>query len=162
VNAAIPALGDLAAQIGDPHIRHRGTIGGSLANNDPAADYPAAVLALNARMTTSERVIAADNFFAGMFETSLRPDEILRSVAFARPRRAAYVKFRSTASRYALTGVFVADTGSGIRVAVTGAGPCVFRQTEMEAALASNWSVDALNNVQPSPEGLIDDIHGSA
>lgn len=159
---AIPALAVLAGGIGDPHIRHRGTIGGSLANNDPAADYPAAALALGASIHTNERSIDADAFFSGMFETALRPGEIITSVAFPVPDRAAYVKFRNPASRYAMVGVFVAKTKSGVRVAVTGAGSCVFRQTAMEAALNQNWSAVSLDGVTQSADGLNGDIHGTA
>lgn len=159
---AIPALANLAEGIGDPHVRHRGTIGGSIANSDPAADYPAAVLALNATIRTNERSIAADDFFTGMFETALEPGEIIVSVAFPVPEKAAYVKFKNPASRYAMCGVFVAKTKSGIRVAVTGAGPCVFRQAEMEDALARNWAPEALDLIQQSADGLTEDIHGTA
>jgi aerobic carbon-monoxide dehydrogenase medium subunit len=159
---AIPALANLAEGIGDPHVRHRGTVGGSIANNDPAADYPAAVLALNATIRTNERDIAADDFFTGMFETALEPGEIIVSVAFPVPEKAAYVKFKNPASRYAMCGVFVAKTKSGVRVAVTGAGPCVFRQTEMEDALARNWAPEALDLIQQSADGLTEDIHGTA
>lgn len=159
---AIPALAHLAEGIGDPQVRRRGTIGGSIANNDPAADYPAAVLALNATIKTNERDIAVDNFFTGMFETTLKPSEIIVSVAFPVPEKAAYVKFRNPASRYAIVGVFVAKTKSGVRVAVTGAGPCVFRQTEMEAALARTWAPQTLDTVEQPADGLTEDIHATA
>jgi len=159
---AIPALAHLAEGIGDPHVRHRGTLGGSIANNDPAADYPAAVLALNATIRTNERNIAADDFFTGMFETALEPGEIIRSVAFPIPEKAAYVKFRNPASRYAMAGVFVAKAKSGIRVAVTGAGPCVFRQAEMEDALSRKWTPEALDTIAQPADGLTQDIHGTA
>jgi carbon-monoxide dehydrogenase medium subunit len=162
VRKAMPALAHLAEGIGDPHVRHRGTIGGSLANNDPAADYPAAVLALNATIRTNERKIAADDFFIGMFETALEPGEIIVSVSFPVPEKSAYVKFKNPASRYAMCGVFVATTKAGVRVAVTGAGPCVFRQTEMEEALAHNWSPAALEGIAQSADGLTEDIHGTA
>jgi carbon-monoxide dehydrogenase medium subunit len=162
VRKAIPALAHLAEGIGDPHVRHRGTMGGSLANNDPAADYPAAVLALDATIKTNARRIAADDFFTGMFETALEPGEIVVSVAFPVPQKAAYMKFRNPASRYAMCGVFVAKTKSGVRVAVTGAGPCVFRQTEMEDALAQKWSPDALGRIAQAANGLTEDIHGTA
>lgn len=135
IKTAIPALAKLAGSIGDPHVRHRGTIGGSIANNDPSADYPAAVLALGASIQTNERTISADDFFTGMFETALRPGELIIAIAFPLPKAAAYVKFRNPASRYAMVGVFVARATSGARVGVTGAGPCVFRQAAMEAAL---------------------------
>lgn len=162
VRKNIPALAQLAAGIGDPHVRHRGTIGGSVANNDPAADYPAALLALAAEIHTNRRTIPADQFFTGMFETALENGEIITSVGFPIPQAAAYVKFRNSASRYAMVGIFVARTKSGIRVAVTGAGPCVFRQMEMEEALGRDFSPAALDVVRQSPTGLNDDIHGSA
>src|SRR6476661_10295609 len=132
VTQAIPALAALADKIGDPQVRNRGTLGGSIANNDPSADYPAAVLGLGASIITNQRSIAADEFFTGIFETALRPGEIITAVNFPVPRAAAYEKFRSPASRYALVGVFVAKMQSGVRVAVTGAAPCVFRATAME------------------------------
>jgi carbon-monoxide dehydrogenase medium subunit len=162
VRKAIPALAYLAEGIGDPHVRHRGTMGGSLANNDPAADYPAAVLALDATIQTNARRIAAGDFFTGMFETALAPGEIVVSVAFPVPQKAAYMKFRNPASRYAMCGVFVAKTKSGVRVAVTGAGPCVFRQTEMEDALKQKWSPDALGRIAQAANGLTEDIHSTA
>jgi carbon-monoxide dehydrogenase medium subunit len=161
LRAALPALADLAGGIGDPHVRHRGTIGGSIANNDPAADYPAAVLALNATIVTNRREIGADAFFKGMFETALEPNEVITSVAFPAPKKAGYVKFRNPASRYAITGVFVAQFPSEVRVAVTGAGSCVFRQTEMEQALARRWAAESIDGIDQSPNGLIDDLHGS-
>src|SRR5262249_42972225 len=136
VNRLVPALAELAESIGDPAVRHMGTLGGSLANNDPAADYPAAALALGASIRTNRRTIAADDFFPGMFSTALDDGEIITEVAFPVPERAAYAKFPNPASRYAMAGVFVAKTKAGVRVAVTGAGPCVFRVPEMEAALA--------------------------
>ena len=138
VKSAIPALADLAAHIGDPAVRNRGTIGGSIANNDPAADYPSAVLALNATIVTNKRKIAADDFFKGMFETALGADEIITAVSFPIPEKAAYMKFPNPASRYAIVGVFVAKTGGNVRVGVTGAGPVVFRQKDVEAALAKS------------------------
>lgn len=159
---AVPALARLAEGIGDPHVRHRGTIGGSIANNDPAADYPAAVLALSAAIKTNERSIAADDFFTGMFETALEPGEIIVSIAFPVPEKAAYVKFRNPASRYATVGVFVAKSTTGIRVSVTGAGPCVFRQTEMEDALGRNWSPESIDAIAQSADGLTEDIHATA
>ena len=140
VKRAIPALAAMAGMIGDPAVRNRGTIGGSIANNDPAADYPAAVVALNATVRTNKREIAADDFFTGLFETALEPGEIVTAVRFPKVAQANYQKFRNPASRYAIVGVFVAKTAGGVRVAVTGAGPCVFRVPEMEAALASNPS----------------------
>jgi carbon-monoxide dehydrogenase medium subunit len=162
VKQAIPALAHLAGLIGDPHVRHRGTIGGSVANNDPAADYPAACLGLGATIRTNRREIAADDFFVGLFETALEDGEIITEIAFPVPRRAGYVKFRNPASRYAMVGVFVADTGSGVRVAVTGAGPCVFRVPEMEQALTSSFTPQAVEAIRVSPDGLNSDIHASA
>ena len=162
VRKAIPALADLADGIGDPQVRNRGTIGGSIANNDPAADYPGAVVALNATVHTSRRTIAADEFFKGMFETALESGEILTAVSFPVPEKAAYAKFPNPASRYALVGVFVAKTGSGVRVAVTGAGPCVFRATDLEKALTANFSADALKGVKIAADDLNSDIHAAA
>jgi carbon-monoxide dehydrogenase medium subunit len=158
----IPALAGLAKQIGDPAVRHMGTLGGSLANNDPAADYPAAALGLGATVRTSTRSIAADDFFTAMFSTALQDGEIITEVSFPVPKRAGYAKFPNPASRYAMVGVFVADLGGQIRVAVTGAAPCVFRQGEMEAALAKDFSPAALESIAASPDGLTSDIHGSA
>jgi carbon-monoxide dehydrogenase medium subunit len=162
VQGKIPALAALAGGIGDPQVRNRGTIGGSIANNDPAADYPAAVLGLGATVTTNKREIAGDDFFTGMFETALGDGEIIKSVSFPAPEKAAYMKFANPASRYAMVGVFVAKTAGGVRVAVTGAGPCVFRVADMEAALSSNWSADAVAGVSVSASGLNSDIHASA
>jgi carbon-monoxide dehydrogenase medium subunit len=139
-----------------------GTLGGSIANNDPAADYPAAVLAVGATVRTTKRSIAADDFFTGMFSTALQENEIITEVVFPRPDRAGYAKFRNPASRYAMTGVFVSQTGGDVRVAATGAAPCVFRVPDMEAALARNFTPDAIASVAISPEGLNSDIHGSA
>ncbi len=164
VKKAIPGLAMLASWIGDNQVRHRGTIGGSLANNDPSACYPAAVLALGAVVKTNKRAIKADDFFQGMFTTALEPDEIITAVEFPLPvEKSAYEKFRQPASRYAMVGVFVAKGPAGVRVAVTGAGQNgVFRVPEMEAALAKSWSADAIAGVKVSPEGLNSDIHGSA
>lgn len=162
VSRAIPALAKLAGSIGDPAVRHLGTLGGSLANNDPAADYPAAVLALNATIRTDRRAIAADDFFTGMFSTALEPDEIITEVSFPIPERAGYAKFPNPASRYAMTGVFVAKAKEGVRVAVTGAGSCVFRVPEMEAALSVNFSAAAVEKISIDPSDLNSDIHGSA
>ncbi len=162
VKAAIPALAYLAAHIGDVQVRNRGTIGGSVANNDPAADYPAAVLGLGATVHTSKRKIAADEFFLGMFTTALEQDEILTAVEFPIPEKAGYAKMKNPASRYVMAGVFVSKGPMGVRVAVNGAGPCVFRQAEMEKALAANWSADAVAGIRQSAEGLNSDIHGSA
>jgi carbon-monoxide dehydrogenase medium subunit len=162
VKAAIPALAHLAGHIGDPQVRNRGTMGGSVANNDPAADYPAAVLALNATITTNSRKIAADDFFKGLFETALEGDELITAISFPKAEKAGYMKFPNPASRYAMVGVFVAKTASGVRVAVTGAGPCVFRVKAMEDALAKNFSSDAIKDIKVPADGLNSDIHGSA
>lgn len=163
VKKAIPALAELAGNIGDPQVRHRGTIGGSVANNDPAADYPSACLALGATIHTNERSIAADDFFTGMFETALGENEIITKISFPKPAKAAYMKFPNPASRYAMVGVFVAQTKSGVRVAVTGAGQNgVFRVAEMEKALSANFSPAAIANVKVSPDNLNSDIHASA
>jgi carbon-monoxide dehydrogenase medium subunit len=162
VKGAIPALAALASGIGDPHVRNRGTIGGSIANNDPAADYPAAVVGLNATVHTERRRIAADDFFTGLFDTALQEGELITKVAFPQPEAAAYEKFEHPASRFALVGVFVARGKSGVRVAVTGAGPCVFRVPEMERALAGNFQPNAAKNVPVAADGLNSDIHGSA
>jgi carbon-monoxide dehydrogenase medium subunit len=162
ITRAIPALGQLAESIGDPAVRHVGTLGGSLANNDPAADYPAAVLALDAVIKTRRRSIAAGEFFTGMFSTALEPDEIITEVSFPVPERAGYAKFPNPASRYAMAGVFVAKSSSGVRVAITGAGPCVFRSPEMEAALARRFTPEAIANIAIDPADLNSDIHGSA
>ncbi|HEV7802384.1 MAG TPA: xanthine dehydrogenase family protein subunit M [Burkholderiales bacterium] len=161
VRGAIPALAELAERIGDPAVRNCGTIGGSVANNDPAADYPAAVLALGATITTSKREIAADDFFQGMFTTALEPGELIVRISFPVPKRSAYQKFAHPASGYAMTGVFVADTGSGVRVAVTGAGPGVFRWTAAEAALGQKFSAGALAGLSVPADEMNQDIHGS-
>jgi len=162
VKRAIPALAALAGGIGDPQVRNRGTIGGSIANNDPAADYPAAVLALGATVVTSKRKIAADKFFTGMFETALEPGEIIQQVSFPVPLMAAYEKFRSPASRYALVGVFVAKTASGARVAVTGAAPAVFRATDIERLLSEKFAPGILEGLRFPAAGLNADMHGDA
>ncbi|GGG20963.1 carbon monoxide dehydrogenase [Caldovatus sediminis] len=162
VKGAIPALARLAGTIGDVQVRNRGTIGGSVANNDPAADYPAAVLGLGATVVTDRRRIAADDFFTGMFTTALEPGEILVAIEFPVPEKAGYAKMKNPASRYVMTGAFVSRGPQGVRVAINGAGPCVFRQAEMEKALAANWSPDAVANIRQSPDGLNSDIHGSA
>jgi len=162
VKAAIPALAYLASHIGDVQVRNRGTIGGSVSNNDPAADYPAAVLGLGATIHTSKRKIAADDFFLGMFTTALDADEILTAIEFPIVDKAGYAKMKNPASRYVMAGVFVSKAGGAVRVAVNGAGPCVFRQADMEKALAANWSADAVAGVKQSPDGLNGDIHGSA
>lgn len=162
VNELIPALAGLAGNIGDPQVRNRGTLGGSVANNDPSADYPSAVLGLGATVRTSKREIEADSFFLGMFETALEPGEIIVAIAFPVPRRAAYVKFPSPASGYAMVGVFVAETERGIRVAVAGASPCVFRWTAAEEALAKDFGPEALDSVPVPSEEFLSDLHGNA
>ena len=163
VQQAIPGLADLAAHIGDPAVRNRGTIGGSIANNDPAADYPAAALALGATIVTNKRKIPAEQFFAGLFDTALEPGEVIVKVAFPVPSRAAYAKFRNPASRYALVGVFVAKRGSDVRVAVTGAGSNgVFRLTAFEEALKKRFSAKVLDGMTVPADGLNSDLHGSA
>jgi carbon-monoxide dehydrogenase medium subunit len=164
VKKAIPALAYLAGLIGDPAVRNRGTIGGSLANNDPAADYPAAVLALGATIHTNKRTLSAADFFTGMFSTALGEGEIVTKVAFPVPAKAAYRKFDNPASRYAMAGVFVARMKDGsVRVGVTGASSGgVFRATDIEKALSGSWSPDAVAGVTVSPDGMLSDIHGSA
>jgi carbon-monoxide dehydrogenase medium subunit len=163
VAKVIPALSGLAGNIGDPAVRHRGTIGGSIANNDPAADYPAGSLGLGATIVTNKREIGADDFFVGLFETALEEDEIITAVKFPKPKRAAYMKFPNPASRYAMVGVMVAETDDGVRVAVTGAGEDgVFRVTEMEKALDEDFSVDAIAGIGVPEDGIMSDIHGSA
>jgi carbon-monoxide dehydrogenase medium subunit len=159
---AIPALARLAGSIGDRMVRNMGTLGGSIANNDPAADYPAALVGLGATVVTNKRKIGADQFFTGMYETALEPGEIITSVSFPVPKRAAYMKFKNPASRYAIVGVFVAESGTGIRVAVTGAGPCVFRIPEMEKALGKTFSPDAVKGIKVPAGNLNTDIHASA
>jgi carbon-monoxide dehydrogenase medium subunit len=162
VKKAIPALAEMAEHIGDAQVRNRGTIGGSIANNDPAADYPGGVLALGATVHTDKRKIAADDFFTGMFSTALAMDEIVTAVEFPIPEKAAYVKFPNPASRYAMVGVCVAKGPAGVRVAITGAGANgVFRHRAMEEALAKNWSPDALHDVGTDEAGLNGDIHAS-
>ena len=162
VQSIIPALAALAEGIGDRQVRNMGTIGGALANNDPAACYPAAVLGLNATVNTNKRKIPADDFFKGLYATALADDEIITSVSFPVPKKAAYVKFVQPASRFALVGVFVAQTGSGVRVAVTGAGPSVFRAKPLEDALGKSFTADAAKAVKIGASGLNNDIHGSA
>ena len=161
VRSAIPALAALASRIGDPQVRNRGTIGGSIANADPAADYPAALLALSATVHTHSRRIGADDFFVDLFETALEASEIVTAVEFQAPRRAAYMKFPNPASRYAIVGVMVAQCETEVRVAVTGAGPCVFRAHEMERALAERFVSEAVSGIRVSPEGFNSDIHAS-
>ncbi|HSN19822.1 MAG TPA: xanthine dehydrogenase family protein subunit M [Usitatibacter sp.] len=163
VGARIPALAALAGGIGDRQVRNRGTLGGSLANDDPAADYPAAVLGLGATVNTNQRQIAADDFFKGLFETALAPGELIVSVTFPVPKKAAYEKFRNPASRFALVGVFVAQAAQGPRVAVTGAGSRgVFRVKAMEQALARDWSAKAIESVAVPAADLQTDLHASA
>jgi carbon-monoxide dehydrogenase medium subunit len=163
IQEAIPALADLAGMIGDPLVRNRGTIGGSLANNDPAADYPAAALALGATIVTNKRKIEADDYFTGLFETALEEGEIITKVTFPVPAKAGYEKFRNPASRYAIVGVFVAKKGTDVRVAVTGAGSNgVFRATKIEAALTAKFSSKGLEGVVMPAEGLNSDIHADA
>lgn len=162
VAAALPALAALADGIGDAQVRHRGTLGGSIVNHDPAADYPSAVLGLGATVVTDRREIAADDFFTGLFATALEEGEIVTEVRFPLPKRAAYVKFPNPASRYAVVGVFVAETGGGIRVAVTGAGPGVFRAENFEAALTASFTPKAVEGLTWASEDLNSDIHASA
>lgn len=163
VGEAIPALAELAALIGDPAVRHKGTIGGSLANNDPTADYPAAVFALGANIVTNKRRLKPEEFFQGLFTTALDADEIITRVIFPVPKKAAYIKFRNQASRYALVGVFVAKRPSDVRVTVTGAGSeGVFRVTAFEEALKKRFSPKALEGLSVPADGLNSDLHGSA
>ncbi len=162
VTKAIPALADLAGRIGDRQVRNRGTIGGSLANNDPAACYPAAALGLGATIHTHSRDIAADDFFKGLYETALNEGEVITAVSFPIPEKAGWQKFKQPASRFSLVGVFVSKGPQGVRVAVTGAGACVFRAQELEAKLAAQWSAAALNGASVSADGLNSDLHGSA
>ena len=161
VQKAIPALASLAAGIGDPAVRNRGTIGGSVANSDPAADYPAAVLGLGATIRTNKREIKADDFFKGMFETALQDGEIITAIHFPKAEKSGYAKFANPASRYAIVGVFVAKTGSGVRVAVTGAGPCAYRAKELESALSAAFTADAARKAKVSASGLNNDLHAS-
>jgi len=162
VALGIPALARLADGIGDRQVRNRGTIGGALAHNDPAADYPAAVLGLGATVNTNKRAIAADKFFTGTFATALKPGEIVTSVAFPLPKRAAYVKFRQPASRFAIVGVFVSESVGNVRVAVTGAGHCVFRAKTMEKRLTEKFAPESIARVKIAPDELVSDIHASA
>ena len=162
VKKLIPALALLAAGIGDRQVRHMGTIGGSLANNDPAACYPAAALGLGATITTNKRKIAADDFFKGLFETALAPDELITSVTFPAAKRAGYIKFKNPASRFALVGVFVADMGGPVRVAVTGAASCVFRVPALEKALGAKFAPESVAAGTVKAETLNSDLHASA
>jgi carbon-monoxide dehydrogenase medium subunit len=163
IKAKIPGLAYQASLIGDEAVRHRGTMGGSLANNDPAACYPSALLALGGTIKTDRRTIAADDFFQGMFTTALEQGEIITAIELPIPQKSAYEKFRNPASRYAIVGVFVAKFPSGVRLAITGAGQGgVFRHTEMEKALSANFSPDAINGIVTPPDDLNSDIHASA
>ncbi|MGE4062351.1 MAG: xanthine dehydrogenase family protein subunit M [Rhodospirillaceae bacterium] len=161
VRRMIPMLSHLAGEIGDPAVRELGTLGGALANSDPAADYPAALLALGASIHTVDRSIPADDFFTGLFETALAPGEVILKVAFPVPKRAAYQKFRNPASRYAIVGVCVAEAAHGVRVGVTGAGPYAFRQRDMETALTASFQPDALAGISISDEDLNSDLHAT-
>jgi len=162
VRKAIPALSELVGSIGDRMVRNMGTVGGSLANNDPAADYPAAVLGFGATIITNKRKIAADDFFKGMYETALQSGEIITAVSFPVPKRAGYGKFKNPASRYAIVGVLVSQGSAGVRVAITGAAPCVFRSTEMEKALTTDFSPDAVARIKVPEAQLNADMHASA
>jgi len=162
VRRLIPALGDLAGMIGDPHVRNRGTLGGSIANNDPAADYPAAVVALGATIHTDRRQIDSEDFFTGLFETALAEDELIVRVDFPVPEKAGYEKIQNPASRFAIVGVFTAKFRDGVRLAVTGAGPCVFRLSEIEDALNVDFLATALDGINVGADGLNSDIHASA
>jgi len=162
VRKAIPALAELAGGIGDPMVRNMGTIGGSVANSDPAACYPAALLGLGATVQTNKRSIAADAFFLGIFQTALEPGELITAVSFPIPARAAYVKFKQPASRFALVGVFVSQGAGGVRVAVTGAKACAYRSTELEAALGKSFTPEAAQAVTIPTDDINSDLHGSA
>jgi carbon-monoxide dehydrogenase medium subunit len=161
VAKAIPALADLAGKIGDRQVRNRGTLGGALANNDPAACYPAAALGLGATIHTNARDIAADDFFKGLYATALNDGEVITAVSFPIPEKAGWQKFKQPASRFALVGVFVSKGPQGVRVAVTGAGAGVFRAKALEARLAANWAAGALDGATVSADGLNSDLHGS-
>jgi carbon-monoxide dehydrogenase medium subunit len=158
----LPALTVLAGGIGDRQVRNFGTLGGSIANNDPAADYPAGCMALGASITTNKRKISADSFFKGMYETALEQGEVITAVSFPVPKRAAYMKFKNPASRFAIVGVFVADFGSSVRVAVTGAGPGVFRVTDMEKALSAKFAPESVAGIRVPPDSLNSDLHAQA
>lgn len=162
IKSEIPALADLAGRIGDPQVRNRGTIGGSLSNSDPAADYPAAVLGLDAVIKTDVREIAAGEYFTNLFETALDPDEIVEAVRFPKLKKAAYSKFPHPASRYAIVGVMVADSSEGVRAAVTGAGPCAFRAATIEAALTEDFSPGALDGLTIDADDFNEDLFASA
>jgi aerobic carbon-monoxide dehydrogenase medium subunit len=163
IRSVCPAICELAGMIGDPHVRHMGTIGGSIANNDPAADYPAAMLALAATIITDRREVPAEEFFTGLFETALEEGEMVTAVSFEAPEKAGYAKFRNPASRYAIAGVFVAKSAGGVRVGVTGAGSSgVFRAGAIEAALEASWSPESPKAVSVDPADLMSDMHASA
>ncbi len=162
VRQHIPALAALAGDIADPAVRTRGTLGGSLVNNDPAACYPAALLGLGGTVHTARRHIQADDFILGIYQTALEPGELITAVSFPTPQRAAYVKFKQPASRFALVGVFVSQGPQGVRVAITGAGPCAFRATALEAALSQDWSARAIEGIAIPSDGLNADLHASA
>ena len=162
VKKAIPSLAALAEGIGDPQVRNRGTIGGSIANNDPAADYPSACIALNATINTNNRKIDAEIFFRGMFETSLKKTEVIESIEFEVPQKSSYQKLPNPASRYAVVGVYVAKYKSGINVAVTGAKPCVYNDKDLAQALSKNFSPSAIDSVKITSSGMNTDIHASA
>ena len=161
VQKAIPALAALAGMIGDRQVRHMGTCGGSIANSDPAADYPAAVIGLGATITTNKRKIEADKFFTGLYETALEAGEMITAVSFPVPKRAAYMKFKNPASRFAIVGVFVADFSGKVRVGVTGAGASAFRQADLEKALSAKFAPEAAAGVKVKPDGLNNDLHAS-
>ncbi len=162
VKTHIPVLADLAGGIGDRQVRNRGTIGGSIANNDPAADYPAAVLGLDARIVTDRRTIASGDFFKAMFETALEPDEIIRAIQFPKIERAAYLKFPNPASRYAMVGVLIACISDEVRIAITGAAPSVFRAADFEVALSESFSESSISELTLPSDTMNDDIHASA
>ncbi len=162
VKKAIPSLAALAEGIGDPQVRNRGTIGGSIANNDPAADYPSACIALNATIHTNNRKIDAENFFRGMFETSLKKTEIIEAIEFAIPQKSNYQKLPNPASRYAVVGVYVAKHKTGINVAITGAKPCVYNDKDLASALSKNFSSSVIDSVKMTSSGMNADIHASA
>ena len=162
VGKSIPSLAVLADGIGDPQVRNRGTIGGSIANNDPAADYPSACLALNAIIHTNKRKIPANKFFKGMFETDLKKGELIEAIEFDVPEKSAYAKFPNPASRYAVVGVYVAKFKKEVRVAITGAASCVFRSKELETALSNNFTSSAIDNINISSDGFNEDIHASS
>ena len=162
IKKSIPSLANLAEGIGDPQVRNRGTIGGSIANNDPAADYPSACIALNAVIHTNSRKIDANKFFKGMFETALKSGEIIEAIEFQIPQKSSYQKWPNPASRYAIVGVYVAKHKSGVNVAVTGAKPCVYNDNNLKGALSKNFSSSVVDNVKISSSGMNSDIHASS